>query len=227
VHDIELRKRPISSAISAAILIAACSFCFASICYSQGEADSSPLTTKTETESPDSGAAKINNLDATAASTNKAKSPFRWLKNTPFFFKLKYFFVAQNADECEFFYGLVQDNPLIGRASVDFQSANGCNCHGVAQVTHFPHGGGTVGQKGSIKVKCSDGRIMRGTFTTTSLTTGNASFSDNLGHKYESTFGHTAAQAIETINTLRKQLGCPEVTAQEVEMKVQGRILEK
>ena len=147
------------------------------------------------------------------------------LRHGPSFWKLKYYFAAQNAKDCEFFYGLIQDNPLIGRASVDFNSADGCKCHGVAQVTHYPLKGGAVGQRGYIKVKCEDGRKMHGHFTTTSLTTGFADLEDNLGHKYEGTFGHTAGEAIVKINTLRKQIGCPEVTAEDVEMKVNGQVL--
>ena len=162
-----------------------------------------------------------------AKTPGKVKSALRWVQHGTSFWKLKYYFAAQNAQDCEFFYGLIQDNPIIGRASVEFESAQGCKCHGVAQVTHYPLGGAAKGQKGYIKVKCSDGRTMKGNFTTTSLTTGTAQVTDNFGHKFESTFGHTAEQAVEKINTLRKQLGCPEVTAKEVEMSVQGRIIEK
>jgi hypothetical protein len=222
------RKRHVY--VTLAVLLTAINwFCFSSVCYSQSQGQKSPLDDQTDKET-DASMTKYPVIDpetSRPASESKVKSALKWVKRTTSFWKLKYYFVAQNAKDCEFFYGLIQDNPMIGRASVDFNSAGGCNCHGVAQVTHFPHGGGTIGQQGWIKVKCSDGRTMRGTFTTTSLTTGNANFSDNLGHKYESTFGHTAAESIERINALRKELGCPEVTAQEVELKVEGQVIQK
>lgn len=130
------------------------------------------------------------------AKSLRVKSLLRWAKHLPSFWKPRYYFVAQNAHECEFLYGLIVDNPIIGRASVDFMSPGRCNCHGVAQVTHIPHGGGTFGQEGYIKVKCSDGRKMKGRFRTLTLTTGTATVSDNLGKTYEGTFGHTVEQAI-------------------------------
>lgn len=142
--------------------------------------------------------------------------------------KLKYYFVAQNDANCEIFYGLIQDNPLIGRASIDFVSpTDGCNCHGVGQVTDFPPGGGVVGQRGYIKVKCSDGRTMRGNFVTTSLTTGFASVDDSNGNHYVSTFGHRADQAITRANAIRRTLNCSECTSEAVVLEVKAQILSK
>ncbi|HEY9731959.1 MAG TPA: hypothetical protein V6C89_08605 [Drouetiella sp.] len=157
----------------------------------------------------------------------KVKKHWFWLKHGPSFLKLRYYFAAQNASDCEFFYGLIQDNPFLGRASVDFNSADGCKCHGVGQVTHVPLKGNGAGQRGYIHVKCEDGRHMNGHFTTTSVTTGFADLTDDRGHKFEATFGHSADQAIDKVNALRKRLGCPEVTAQEVETKVNAEILNK
>lgn len=109
------------------------------------------------------------------------------------FWKPQYYFVAQNTHNCDFFYGLVQDNPFIGRASVQFAFPNGCDCHGVAQVTHFPLGGPSAGQRGYINASCTDGRSIKGNFITTSLTTGDGTATDSLGNNYQFTFGHTAS----------------------------------
>lgn len=149
----------------------------------------------------------------------------RKLVSKVYFWRLRYFFVAQNGANCALFYGLIQDDPLIGHASVDFTFPNGCNCHGYAQVTHLPKGRSVVGQTGVIKTKCSDGRKITGTFITTSLTTGKATVRDDQGNQYQATFGHTALEAIESVNALRKKLGCPECTAREVELSVQGKVL--
>lgn len=165
--------------------------------------------------------------DLETAPPEKVKKHWFWLKHGPSFWKLRYYFAAQNASDCEFFYGLIQDNPLLGRASVDFNSANGCKCHGVGQVTHVPLKGGGAGQRGYIHVKCEDGRHMKGHFTTTSLTTGFAELTDDKEHKFEATFGHSADQAVDKVNALRKKLGCPEVTADEIETKVNAEILHK
>ncbi len=139
--------------------------------------------------------------------------------------KLRYYFVAQNTHNCDLLYGLVEDNPFIGRAAVDFVFPNGCDCHGVAQVTHFPLGGPIAGQSGYVKASCSDGRSIKGRFTTTSLTTGNGKASDTMGNEYEFTFGHTAEQSIETVNVIRRKLHCPECTTEDVEMRVQAKII--
>lgn len=165
--------------------------------------------------------------DLETAPPEKVKKHWFWLKHGPSFLKLRYYFAAQNAADCEFFYGMVQDNPFLGRASIDFNSENGCKCHGVAQVTHVPLNSSGAGQRGYIHVKCEDGRHMKGHFTTTSVTTGFADLTDDKGHKFEATFGHSADQAIEKVNALRKKLGCPEVTAQEVETKVNAEILHR
>lgn len=150
----------------------------------------------------------------------------RMLSKIPFG-ALRYYFLAQNAHNCDFFYGLVQDNPLIGRASLKFAFPNGCDCHGVAQVTHFPRGGPAAGQSGYIKATCSDGRTIRGRFTTTSLTTGNGTGSDSLGNEYQFTFGHTAEQSVQSVNVLRKELHCPECTPEDIELGVQARIIKR
>ncbi len=176
------------------------------------------------------GNGKVDIYDESDLETSppeKVKKHWFWLKHGPSFWKLRYYFAAQNASDCEFFYGLIQDNPLLGRASVDFNSANGCKCHGVGQVTHVPLKGGGAGQRGYIHVKCEDGRRMKGHFTTTSLTTGFAELTDDKEHKFEATFGHSADQAIDKVNALRKKLGCPEVTAEEIETKVNAEILHK
>lgn len=136
--------------------------------------------------------------------------------------------MAQNAENCDLFYGLVVDNALIGRASVSFSSANGCACKGMAQVTHCPgvlYLGNCVGQKGYVKAHCSDGRSFKGNFTTTSLTTGFGTATDSLGNQYQFTFGHTVQEAIEKVNELRKKLGCPEITVSSVELKVHGQVM--
>jgi hypothetical protein len=153
------------------------------------------------------------------------KSLFSHFVDQFYFWRLHYYFVAQNAANCDLFYGLVQDDPLIGRASVDFIFPNGCQCKGYALVTHYAKLRSTVGQEGFIKAKCSDGRVIRGRFKTTSLTTGNGNGSDNLGNNYEFTFGHTAEQAVLDINALRKKLGCEECNPEDVQLKVTGKIL--
>lgn len=186
--------------------------------------------TKADVTQGTAGNTKVNiydesDLDGSAA--ERVKKHWFWFKHGPSFWKLRYYFSAQNASDCEFFYGLIQDNPLLGRASVDFNSANGCKCHGVAQVTHLPFKGNGAGQRGYIHVKCEDGRHINGHFTTTSLTTGFADLADDKEHKFEATFGHSADQAIDKTNALRKQLGCPEVSAQEIETKVNAEILNK
>jgi hypothetical protein len=163
-----------------------------------------------------------SDADLETSPPEHVKKHWFWLKHGPSFWKLRYYFAAQNGKDCEFFYGLIQDNPLLGRASVDFNNANGCKCHGVAQVTHYPLKGGVIGQRGYIHVKCEDGRKMHGHFTTTSLTTGFASLEDDRGHSYEGTFGHSADQAVDKINDLRKKMGCPEVDARDIELKVNG-----
>jgi hypothetical protein len=176
------------------------------------------------------GSGKINIYDESdleASPPEKVRKHWFWLKHGPSFWKLRYYFAAQNASDCEFFYGLIQDNPLLGRASVDFNSASGCKCHGVGQVTHVPLKGGGAGQRGYIHVKCEDGRHMKGHFTTTSLTTGFAELTDDKERKFEATFGHSADQAVDKVNALRKKLGCPEVTAEEIETKVNAEILNR
>lgn len=192
--------------------------------------DAPPNDASMSKNSDTAGGAKTNIYDESDLETSPpevVKKHWFWLKHGPSFWKLRYYFSAQNASDCEFFYGLIQDNPLLGRASVDFNSANGCKCHGVGQVTHLPLKGNGAGQRGYIHVKCEDGRHMRGHFTTTSLTTGFADLTDDKGHKFEATFGHSADQAIDKVNALRKKLGCPEVTAQEIETKVNAEILNK
>jgi hypothetical protein len=139
--------------------------------------------------------------------------------------KLRYYFVAQNAHNCDLLYGLVQDNPLLGRAQLDFFFPNGCDCHGVAQVTSRSLFGGAAGQKGYVRATCSDGRVLTGRFETESLTTGHGTVSDTLGSDYQFTFGQTANQAVAEVNELRKKLGCPECTGAEVELKVQGTVI--
>ncbi|MBU6452740.1 MAG: hypothetical protein KGS72_13220 [Cyanobacteria bacterium REEB67] len=223
---------------SAVLTVAAATACliFTTPAWSQGagadqvqqaKTTQTQTQTQTQTEKVDLSKESDDELDKEELkkAIGKKGSWFNILRHGPSFWKLKYYFAAQNAKDCEFFYGLIQDNPLIGRASIDFNNANGCKCHGVAQVTHYPLKGRAVGQRGYIKVKCEDGRKMHGHFTTTSLTTGFADLEDNLGHKYEGTFGHTAGEAIVKINTLRRELGCPEVTAEDVEMKVNGQVL--
>jgi hypothetical protein len=162
---------------------------------------------------------------ATEESPVFGRGLFKKLMNTAYFWRLRYYFVAQNAKNCTLFYGLIQDDPLIGRASVEFTFPDGCRCHGYAQVTHLPKGRGVVGQEGVIKTKCTDGRKVTGRFITTSLTTGTATVSDSNGNDYQATFGHTADQAVSSVNELRRKLGCPECNARDIEMKVQGKVL--
>jgi hypothetical protein len=163
--------------------------------------------------------------------TRKHKEPsfLRRMLSKAHFWKLSYYFVAQNASSCDLFYGLVQDDPLIGHASVDFVFANGCDCHGHAQVTHYPWfaRAGGAGQRGSIKAKCSDGRTLEGTFETTSVTTGHGTISDSKGNQYQFTFGHTIDEAIQKVNEIRKTLGCEPANAQEIEIKVNAQILNR
>jgi hypothetical protein len=192
-----------------------------------GESTTETIPTK---NADTTSGAKTNIYDESDLETSPpevVKKHWFWLRHGPSFFKLRYYFSAQNASDCEFFYGLIQDNPLLGRASVDFNSANGCKCHGVAQVTHLPLKGNGAGQRGYIHVKCEDGRHMKGHFTTTSLTTGFADLTDDKGHKFEATFGHSADQAVDKVNALRQKLGCPEVTAKEIETKVNAELLNK
>lgn len=164
-------------------------------------------------------------LPPSKSSSNK--SLYRRIMHKASFWKLRYYFVAQNAINCDLFYGLVQDNPLTGRASVDFIFPNGCQCHGVAQVTYYPPLGGFAGQRGYIKAKCSDGRSLNGNFETLSLTTGGGTVTDSLGNGYEFTFGHTAEQAVHNVNLLRQKLHCPGCDAKDIELKVQGQILRR
>lgn len=157
----------------------------------------------------------------------KHKAPFRWLLKKTRLLKLKYYFVAQNTKTCDIFFGYVEDNPLIGLASVDFVFPNGCHCHGHALVTHYSLTGGPAGQKGWIKAKCADGRSLKGHFTTTSLTTGFWEAADSLGNQYEGSFGHTAEEALTRVNQIRKKLNCPECNPLDVELKVRGEILSR
>jgi hypothetical protein len=150
---------------------------------------------------------------------------FKRFIDKSYFWRLNYYFVAQNAASCDLFYGLVQDDPFIGRASVDFIFPNGCKCRGYALVNHYPKGHGVVGQRGFIHAKCSDGRTIKGNFETTSLTTGNGTAHDNQGNQYQFTFGHNAEQAVAGVNELRKKLGCPECTPEDIELKVQGKVI--
>jgi hypothetical protein len=153
------------------------------------------------------------------------KALLRGVSNKLYFWRLRYYFVAQNASNCTLFYGLIQDDPLTGHASVEFKFPDGCNCHGYAQVTHLAKGRSVVGQTGIIRTKCSDGRKIDGTFITTSLTTGTAKVSDNKGNDYQATFGHTAEAAANSVNELRRKLGCPDCSAKDIELSVQGRVL--
>jgi hypothetical protein len=172
-------------------------------------------------------AAASDTTEAQNTTRKPKRSLYKKMTQAASFWKLKYYFVAQNAKNCDLFYGLVQDNPLTGRASVDFTFPNGCLCRGVAQVTDYPPGGGTKGQRGYIKAKCADGRTINGEFTTASLTTGHGTATDSFGNNYQFTFGHAATEAVKRVNLLRKELGCPECGAKDIEMKVQGLILNK
>jgi len=153
------------------------------------------------------------------------KGILRGISNKLYFWRLHYYFVAQNGSNCTLFYGLIQDDPFTGHASVEFKFPDGCTCHGFAQVTHLPKGRSVVGQTGIIRTKCSDGRKIDGNFTTTSLTTGSAKVSDNKGNDYQATFGHTAESAANSVNELRRKLGCPDCNAKDIEMSVKGRVL--
>jgi hypothetical protein len=154
------------------------------------------------------------------------KSLLKGIGGKAYFWRLKYYFIAQSDTDCDVFYGLVQDDPLIGLASVDFSFPNGCNCHGRALVTQYPMQG-VAGEKGKIKVKCDDGRTLKGDFTTTSLTTGWGSIHDDAGHTYSGTFGHSLDQAIRAVNQIRQRRGCPDIDKKEVEMLLQGKVLPK
>jgi len=168
--------------------------------------------------------------DEHGALTRKHKEPsfLKRMMSKAHFWKLSYYFVAQNAGSCDLFYGLIQDDPLIGHASLDFVFANGCDCHGHGQVTHYPwFSGSGAGQRGYIKAKCSDGRTLDGTFETTSVTTGHGTVSDSKGNQYQFTFGHTIDEAIQKVNDLRKNLGCEPANAQEIEMKVNAQVLNR
>jgi hypothetical protein len=46
-----------------------------------------------------------------------------------------------------------------------------------------------------------------------------------MGSEYQFTFGQTGNQAVAEVNALRKKLGCPECTGEEVELKVQGTVI--
>lgn len=165
-------------------------------------------------------------LSALPASAQTFSKPlFSRMFDRAYFWRLHYYFVAQNAANCDIFYGLVQQDPLIGRAAVDFIFPNGCKCKGYALVTHYPKPRSVVGQSGFIKAKCSDGREIKGRFTTTSLSTGNGTVTDDLGNNYQFSFGHTAEKAVAEVNELRRKLGCPECTPQDVELRVTGRVL--
>jgi hypothetical protein len=158
--------------------------------------------------------------DRTFAQKVFARRNKRFLKK-----RLSYYFVAQNDKNCDIFYGLVQDNPFIGYASINFFFPNGCECHGHALVTHFPIFGGAAGQKGWIHARCSDGRSLKGRFTTTSLTSGTWDATDSLENHYEGSFGHTVQDAVVRVNELRQKLHCPACDPKDIELKVQGRIL--
>lgn len=181
-----------------------------------------PAESEQQDASPDP--ALVNQLPP-GISKGQATFLYKHMKHTARSRKLQYYFVAQNAANCEFLYGLIVDNSLIGRASVRFAFPDGCQCHGVAQVTYIRLFGGTAGQKGYIKATCSDGRSFKGHFTTTSLTTGDGTVQDSLGDQYQFTFGHTAEQAVQEIDALREQLHCSELTATEIELKVEAQIL--
>jgi hypothetical protein len=190
-----------------------------------------PAAKDGETSSKDDAAAKAFEKDDMSEDGEGKKAQHKPFYKRLFakfsFWKLSYYFVAQNPSNCDLLYGLVVDNPAIGRATLNFAFANGCDCHGIGQVTHYPLFKGGAGQKGYIKAKCSDGRTMKGKFTTTSVTTGNGTVTDSLGNQYQFTFGQTADQAVQQVNILRKQLGCPEVTGEEIELKVHAEVLKK
>jgi hypothetical protein len=175
-------------------------------------------------QQPDAGMVDEKNAALPFVRPSRSKSMLKHLRSASSFWKLKYYFVAQNDLNCDVFFGLVQDNPLTGVASVDFSFPNGCLCHGKAAVTYYP-AFGVAGERGQISATCSDGRTFGGEFTTTSLTTGNGSASDSLGNGYSVTFGHTISQAIQSVNVIRKRLNCPGCQPKDVETEVKGRIL--
>lgn len=164
------------------------------------------------------------NQEIQASIGKKKMSFFKRFMNKAYFWRLKYYFVAQNTKNCDIFYGLVQDDPLTGHASVEFTFPNGCQCHGHAQVTRRSSTS-TSGQSGWVHAKCADGREIKGRFTTTSLTTGYWNAKDNLGNDYDGSFGHTAEQALERVNAIRRKLHCPECSPQEIELKVYGQVI--
>jgi hypothetical protein len=138
----------------------------------------------------------------------------------------KYYFVAQNTSNCDLFSGLVSHNLKTGGAKIHFSSPNGSECNGIASPPYYyPPTGGFAGQKGNVQATCNDNRVMSGQWTALSQTIGFGSVTDNHGAIYKFTFGYTANEAIDTINQVRKQLGCPSIETDGVKLRLDGKIL--
>lgn len=140
---------------------------------------------------------------------------------------ISFYFVAQNTHSCDLFSGKVVDNLRNGHAVTRFFFPNGAACNGNSYVSYYPPGGGCAGQQGKVYNTCSDGRTIKGEWTVTSPTckVGYGTASDSYGNDYDFTFGYTAKQAIQRVNILREQLGCPPINLNGVKMEVQGKIL--
>lgn len=140
---------------------------------------------------------------------------------------ISFYFVAQNTENCDLISGRVVDDLRTGTGKTRFFFPGGAECEGHSYVTYIPPTGSCAGQKGEVYTTCSDGRTIKGDWTVTasSCKIGYGSAMDTWNNQYEFTFGYTAKKAVEKVNILRRQLGCPVINVNGVRMEVQGQIL--
>lgn len=138
-----------------------------------------------------------------------------------------YYFVAQNTENCDLFSGQVNHDLSVGSAETQYFFPDGSQCQGASNVNYIPPQGGCIGQRGIVYTTCSDGRRIDGEWvvTSSSCTVGQGQAHDNYGNQYEFTFGHSAKEAVERVNTLRQNMGCAEIDVLGRELRVQGKIL--
>lgn len=181
---------------------------------------------KTEEENKQDGPPQTADTKAGNKSDSKKQPLFKRMAKRAAIWNLEYYFVAQNWKNCDLFTGLVRHNILIGGATVHFFFPDGVECTGKTQIVYTPPGGGPAGQQGRVSAEGSDGRQIRGTFTCHSVTTGSGNARDSKGNQYEFTFGHSAKQAVQRANELRRTLGCDEITVSGgTQLEVQGKVL--
>ncbi len=104
--------------------------------------------------------------------------------------------VASFNDYNEVLTGEVIHNPSVGESVIHMTSAvSGARYSGKSWVTYVPPTAGVVGQQGRVILTGTDGRVVAGTWTALSLTSGFGTGSDQRGDTFAFVFGMTESEA--------------------------------